>query len=186
MAEVLRDSKVGVNLPRDDYPQDANLRCFEVMASGALLITPVPSELSHLGFRDGEHFVGFRTETELVDLISYYLGHAAERGRIAQAGRALTLREHTYDRRVDLLLSLPKGEGALAAPARRWPEERQRLAYLRYYLTHERFDRAWRELRGIWRRSPQSAVAGLYLIAEALAGYARAHRALPEVKLDGR
>jgi hypothetical protein len=62
VADVYRRSRVVVNIARDDYPQDANLRVFEVLASGALLITSLPSELSELGFQEGVHFIGYRNE----------------------------------------------------------------------------------------------------------------------------
>ena len=62
MAKIYKQSKVVVNLSRDDYLQDANLRCFEVMASGALLITPKPTELSEIGFIEGTHYVTFKTK----------------------------------------------------------------------------------------------------------------------------
>jgi spore maturation protein CgeB len=39
MVKVYQRSKIVVNVGRDDYPQDANLRVFEAMAAGALLIT---------------------------------------------------------------------------------------------------------------------------------------------------
>ena len=180
MAEVLGSSKVGVNIPRDDYPRDANLRCFEVMAAGALLITPVPSELSDFGFRDGEHFVGCRTETEMVDLVGHYVDHEGERCRIAHAGRELTLREHTYDRRAETLLGLGRRSGkTLGAPARGWPEGRQRLVYLRYHLQHQRFGDAWYELGEIRHRDRRAAVVGLYLVARSLVDYVWIERALP-------
>src|SRR5580658_5858566 len=53
LASVYCRSKIIVNVARDDYPQDANMRVFEAMASGALLITRLPSELTSIGFEDG-------------------------------------------------------------------------------------------------------------------------------------
>src|SRR5882762_9229249 len=39
MARIYRQSKIVVNIARDDFPQDANVRTFEAMATGALLLT---------------------------------------------------------------------------------------------------------------------------------------------------
>ena len=71
MADIYRQSKIVINLSRDDYLEDANLRCFEAMAAGALLITPKPSELSSLGFTEGIHYVAFQEENELYSLVEF-------------------------------------------------------------------------------------------------------------------
>ena len=84
MVEVYKRSKIVVNISRDDYPQDLNLRCLEAMAAGALLITKLPTELSRVGFQEGEHFIGYTNEQELLDLVRYYLNHDLERRRIAE------------------------------------------------------------------------------------------------------
>jgi hypothetical protein len=73
MANVYQRSKIVVNIARDDYPKDANFRVFEAMAAGALLITKLPSELTLIGFEPNVHFVGYRDEKELLDLVKYYL-----------------------------------------------------------------------------------------------------------------
>ncbi len=51
VANVYRRSQIVVNIGRDDFPQDANLRVFEVLASGTLLLTSMPTELAQLGFQ---------------------------------------------------------------------------------------------------------------------------------------
>jgi spore maturation protein CgeB len=53
--------------------------------------------------------VTFRTESEMIDKIDYYLTHEQERLAIAQAGRERVLREHTYDIRVKEMLSVIEG-----------------------------------------------------------------------------
>jgi spore maturation protein CgeB len=84
-----------VNIGRDDYPQDAKLRTFEGMAAGNLLITSLPGELTRIGFEDGVHFVGYREDKELHAIARKYLGNEDARKRIAEAGRANVLRNHT-------------------------------------------------------------------------------------------
>lgn len=101
---VYAQSKIVVNIPRDDWPQDANLRAFEAMGAGALLICPLPSELVDLGFVPGKHFLAYRDESELRPLITEALEDVETRTLIAEAGRDLVLREHTYDRRVETIL----------------------------------------------------------------------------------
>lgn len=169
MAEVYKRSKVVVNVGRDDYPQDANLRAFEVMAAGALLVTRLPTELSLMGFEEGVHFVGYSDEGNLVDIVSYYLAHESERRRIAEVSREKVLREHTYDCRVEQLLGiLQEDKGKLFAPARYWPEDKVRLVYLDYYAAHGLLDLAWRELQKIVRENPRTASYALRPILGAL------------------
>ncbi len=150
VADVYCQSRIVVNIGRDDFRQDANMRVYEAMASGALLVTPVPTELTKLGFKESTHFVGFRREEELIPLVRHYLEHEGERSRIATAGRKKTLREDTYECRVaHLLQMLCRADMALRAPARSWPEARVRLAYLDFFAAHGVIGLAAAQLRGM-------------------------------------
>ena len=137
VASVYRRSRIVVNIGRDDFPQDANLRVFEVLASGALLLTSLPTELAQLGFVEGVHFVGYRRPIEIPGLIRKYLDDESARSRIAETARTLVLAEHTYDRRVEHLLSrLSLAGQKKIAPARSWPDARARLVALDFYSAH--------------------------------------------------
>ncbi len=107
MLALYGEAKIGVNLPRDDYPGDANLRCFEVMGAGAMLVTRSPSELEEMGFEEGEDFVGYATRTDLAETLRRLLSPDRERERAAIAGRgqAKVLAEHTYDATARRLLA---------------------------------------------------------------------------------
>jgi hypothetical protein len=175
MARVYRQSKIVVNIARDDFPQDANLRVFEAMAAGALLLTSLPTELAQIGFEDGIHFVGFRKEAEILPLVRKYLLDESARRQIAEAARQKVLSEHSYDRRVEVMLELAKQDGRkLSAPARSWPEERVRLAYLDYFADNGALDYASYELRSISRLSIGDAARGAGLLARAWARRSRA------------
>jgi len=148
LTSIYRQSKIVVNIGRDNYPQDANVRTFEAMAAGALLITALPTELSAIGFQDGVHFVGYRSETEITGIVRTYLADEAARRRIAAAGRELALREHTYDRRIEAFLSLIEvAREKRCAPARTWTQERVRLAYLEYFAANGHSSAPWRNCR---------------------------------------
>jgi len=141
-------SKIIVNVARDDYPQDANMRVFEAMASGALLITRLPSELTSIGFEEGVHFVGYRRLDEIVGLARQYLNDERTCTRIAQTSREKVLREHTYDNRVQSLLRTVESDaGRQFAPARKWTEGRVRTHYIDYYAASRVFDCAYAEWR---------------------------------------
>lgn len=175
MARVYKQSKVVVNVARDDHPPDANLRVFESMAGGALLITRVPGELTSVGFEEGVHFIGYREEREIIGLVRQYLNDDVTRRRIAEAGREKVLREHTHDCRVKALLErVDKDADRLLAPARRWPEERVRQRYLEYYAASSCLDCAYSEFRQIAHRSLCGALAGASVIVRAWARQSKA------------
>src|SRR5580704_16921116 len=127
-AEIYRHSKIIVNISRDDYPQDANMRVYETMAAGALLMTQTPTDLSALGFVEGKHFVGYCDEAEIIPTARKWLADEVGRACITSAARELVLAGHTYDARVKSLLEFVAARGPkLNAPARRWPESKIRL-----------------------------------------------------------
>jgi Glycosyl transferases group 1 len=137
-ADVYKASKIVVNVSREDFPQDANMRCYEAMGAGALLITGKPSELSEWGFREGEHYVAWSNEAEITNLVDYYLRHDKERTEIARAGQNLTLSDFTYQRCRDKMIAvLRENRGQFFAPARNWPPEDVALVYLEYYYRYQ-------------------------------------------------
>jgi len=169
LADVYRHSKIVVNIGRDDYPFDTGLRFAEAMAAGALFLTLQPGQLPHLGFENGNHFVGYRRASEIADLARFYLSNEPLRRRIAEAGREKVLREYTYDCRVKALLEKVRQDGGhFFAPARGWSPERVSVHYLDYYAAHLRMDCAYRELQRIGLRRPISSAVGSILIAGAL------------------
>jgi hypothetical protein len=102
MAVTYSRSKVVINAAING---DLNMRVFEAMASGALLVTDrIENGLGEL-FRDGEHYVGYSTANEAVEKIRYYLAHQAERERIAWAAREEVLLHHAYSQRLEEIVS---------------------------------------------------------------------------------
>ena len=165
VANVYRRSRIVVNIGRDDFPQDANLRVFEVLASGALLLTSMPTELTRLGFREGVHFAGYHDPAELSGLVRKYLRDESARAQIAEAARTLVLAEHTYDRRVDQLLTLLAQAGLRKiAPARSWPESRARLVALDFYAAHGLPNCAAKQFRHIAGHGFRETIQGASLL----------------------
>lgn len=82
---------------------DLNMRVFEAMACGAMLLTDrIDAGLDDL-FEDRRHLVTYR-ERDLEDLVAHYLAHDDERLAVATSGKDLVLRHHTYDDRARHLL----------------------------------------------------------------------------------
>ena len=106
MYRVLQQSRISVNYHIDVSGKYANnMRLFETTGVGALLLTDWKENLADL-FEPGVEAVVYRTPEECSERIRYYLEHEAERARIAKAGQERTLRDHTYRKRMQTLVSL--------------------------------------------------------------------------------
>lgn len=101
MAKTYARAKIVVNAACNN---DLNMRVFEALASGALLITDAAEGLEDL-FEDGKHLVIYRRDEDLPELIQRYLDDDAARESIAAAGQAEVLAKHSYQHRVADLLS---------------------------------------------------------------------------------
>jgi len=102
MARIYSASKVVFNR---SLKNDLNMRVFEALACGSLLIT---NDLKENGqadlFQDGVHLATYQDADELIDKVDYYLKHDWVREKIAAAGRAEALAKHTYRHRMEALL----------------------------------------------------------------------------------
>jgi spore maturation protein CgeB len=82
-----------------------NMRLFEATGVGALLLTDAKRNLGEL-FEVGREVVAYDGEDDLVAAVSHYLEHEDERAAIAEAGQQRTLREHSYEARMQELAEL--------------------------------------------------------------------------------
>ena len=82
-----------------------NMRLFEATGVGTLLLTDWKANLAEL-FEPGREVIAYRTPDECAELIGYYLEHDAERDAVARAGQQRTLREHSYDQRMQELVDV--------------------------------------------------------------------------------
>lgn len=101
MGEIYSRSRIGFNYcPTQDT---LTMRCFEIMACGALLLLNEVVGHTHreMGFAPGTHFVLYRSPAELLTQIEYFLTHESERRAIAEAGYQETAARHTYRHRVE-------------------------------------------------------------------------------------
>jgi hypothetical protein len=97
MGRVYSESKIVLNASINN---DVNMRVFEGLMAGALLVTDrINNSLDGL-FIEDEHYVGYSTAEEAITKIRYYLEHPAERSNIAEAGRRAALSGHTYAHRM--------------------------------------------------------------------------------------
>jgi GT2 family glycosyltransferase/tetratricopeptide (TPR) repeat protein/2-polyprenyl-3-methyl-5-hydroxy-6-metoxy-1,4-benzoquinol methylase len=84
---------------------DINMRVFEALASGSLLLT---NDLRANGqgelVRDGMHLATYGDADDLLDKARYYLSRESVRERVAAAGRQEALARHTYRHRMEKIL----------------------------------------------------------------------------------
>ena len=134
---IYRRAKIVVNIQRDDCPALYNVRCFEAFAAGALVCIKTPSQIEDAGFRDGVHYVGYRSDAELFARLDFYLANEAVRTSIAQAGRELAMHKHTYDHRVaELLQVIGEEQKRHGRVLRRLSAAEQSYLYCHYYSKH--------------------------------------------------
>lgn len=103
MAECYARSKVVFNR---SVKNDLNMRFFEGLASGSLLVT---DQLTNTGveelFEAGRDFVAYTDEKSLLELVHFYLEYPEEREAIAARGQRSVLAAHTYEHRMRRLLT---------------------------------------------------------------------------------
>jgi len=124
MGETYSRSKIVFN---KSIGGDLNMRFFEALGAGALLVTDrIGNGLAEIG-REGEHFVLYDTADEAIEKITFYLRHEAERAAIARAGQALAFERHTYAHRLQQILDTVAANAGAMAPARVAPSRQERL-----------------------------------------------------------
>ncbi len=106
MADFFSRSKIVFN---NAVKNDLNMRVFEVMSSGAFLLT---DEARNSGqdtlFHAGEE-IGVYDDDTILEVVGYYLSHENERETMAARGRRLVHRAHTYAHRLEDLLQVTLG-----------------------------------------------------------------------------
>ena len=119
MARVYSSSRIVFN---KSYGGDINMRVFEALCSGAMLVT---DRLQHAGmeelFRDGEHLVTYGSDEELLDKVRFYLRNDAARQKVADAGRACVMENHTYRHRMQRILASSAAGSSVSTPATEFP-----------------------------------------------------------------
>ncbi len=115
MAHTFSASKVIFNCA---VKHDLNMRVFEALCTGSLLLTDCArgSGLEQL-FHDGEDLALYRCDAELADMAQFYLNNPDLREQIAERGRQVVLRAHTYAHRAEDLLAVVRGEKATTLSA---------------------------------------------------------------------
>jgi len=102
ISKIYSSAKVGFNYSIGD---DINMRTFEVMACGAMLLT---NHISGNGFddlfADRKNLVTYKSPQEIFSMLEHYLENNREREKIAREGKQLVTSSHTYIKRASVML----------------------------------------------------------------------------------
>jgi len=109
---IMRESVISINVAASKGENQIKARTFEVPGAGGFLLTGPAQDLEKF-FVPGAEIAIYQNVDDLGDKILFYLAHPDERDRIAGAGHARVLREHTYERRLAEVINF-----ALAAKER--------------------------------------------------------------------
>lgn len=96
---ALHRAKITLGLNHYAVNRYYDRRIFDCLSVGRLHITHYIPKME-LDFENHKHLVWFKTVPECVKLIKYYLANPDKRARIAKAGHAKLLREHSIPARV--------------------------------------------------------------------------------------
>lgn len=103
MFATLAKSAITINIHIDAAKgQASNMRLFEATGAGACLLTDWQEDLGNY-FEPDVEVATFRNADELVAKARFLIENPDERARIAEAGRARTMREHLFSHRVSRL-----------------------------------------------------------------------------------
>ena len=94
---------IALNFHHPQFRRGTSLRTFALCAAGAFQLTDWREGLDRW-FSPGRELEVFRSPQELRELATRYLLDSAGRQRIARAGRDRVLSEHTYARRLEVML----------------------------------------------------------------------------------
>jgi spore maturation protein CgeB len=87
-------AKIGINIHWDEYGL-GNQRLYHLPANGVMQISDCDTHLGRI-FKIDKEIVGYRTASDLIDKIHYYLSHEDARIRIARGGYARAMLDYRF------------------------------------------------------------------------------------------
>ena len=104
---VFKFSKINLNITLRSIKSGIPLRAFDIMGAGGFLMTSFTSDFLKF-FIPGKDFIYYDSINDLSEKSEYYLNHDEERIKIAENGYNKICCDHTFDCRVQYILSFLK------------------------------------------------------------------------------
>lgn len=105
MPQIIKCSKINLNLTNRPIKTGLPLRIFDLMGCGGFVLSNYQAEIPEL-FVPGEDIVLYDSIPDMLQKIDYYLEHDEERKTIAKNGYKKVKKFHSYDTRMKQMLAL--------------------------------------------------------------------------------
>ena len=106
--KVFYSSKINLNITLRSIASGIPARVYDIMSVGGFVMSNWQEEIPEL-FAEGKEIVTYKTPEELVDKAEYYLRHDDERIRIGINGYRKVKEKHTYEQRLEKIISTIHG-----------------------------------------------------------------------------
>ena len=107
--KVYYSSKINLNITLRSIASGIPARVFDIMSVGGFVLSNWQEEIPEF-FEEGKEIVTYKTPEELLDKADYYLRHEDERIRIGVNGYRKVKERHTYEHRLDKIISIIQGK----------------------------------------------------------------------------
>ena len=107
MKDIVKRSRININIHHNTPREGTNLRVFEITGSGGFLLSDYVKDLERI-FKIGKEIETFKNSNELVKKVRFYLGNPFSAAKIAQKGYARAKRNHSYKERLAQMLKITR------------------------------------------------------------------------------
>lgn len=108
-ADIYHQARIGLNIVTNAYSPDAidsaNMRCFEILATGTPLLTPFQPYLQELGIIHGETALTYDTPEHVCEVLAEWLPVSNKLKETGQRAAKLAAERHTYAERAKQVLA---------------------------------------------------------------------------------
>jgi hypothetical protein len=107
MAQIYGKAKIVFNQSSEKVPETINMRIFEGIGCGALVLTnPAPHQ--NFLFKDRIHYILYKNSDDLMKQLKFFLSHQDLAEKIARQGYREAMNRHTYVHRTKKAISILK------------------------------------------------------------------------------
>lgn len=96
MPQIMKCSKINLNLTNKPISSGLPLRCFDIMGNGGFMLSNYQPEIPEL-FELDKEVVVYESMPDMLEKADYYLSHEEERLEIAQRGCEKVKQYHSYE-----------------------------------------------------------------------------------------